>query len=244
MFENRQHLAPCPRIVYSVRMDNHRPARPGPVTIALAAVQVGAWGALWMLSPVPAEGGRIPSSTLILAGATDADLVWQGEVWRLLASQFLHADAGHLAVNVVGGFLLCLLAERVLGTARTLLVYLAAGLAGSLASAAFAAGPSAGASGAVLGTMGALVTWALIRREAFPPRLRLALLVAAACFVAVPFLAGTGAGADRVAHLGGLAAGIASGLAFGRVENVRIAAAVLAVLAAASLVRGLLCLVV
>jgi rhomboid protease GluP len=117
-----------------------------PVTTALIAACAVMFGlaSLW--------GG--PALTAVSMGANSAELVRQGQVWRLLTAVFLHLNVMHLVVNMIalqsfGGFL-----EAVLGWRRYLLLYILAGLGGSLASAlVIHVHVSVGASGAIWGLM-------------------------------------------------------------------------------------------
>ena len=75
--------------------------------------------------------------TLVRWGAQFGPLTTQGQWWRLFTCTFLHIGILHLLCNMVvlwqiGGIL-----ERLLGRSAFLVVYLLAGLAGSLASLAW-----------------------------------------------------------------------------------------------------------
>ena len=81
-----------------------------------------------------------------------------GEWWRLLTAAFLHYGPIHLGLNMLALWWLGSPVEAALGRARYLLVYLAAGLAGS--TGALLLSPNAvtvGASGAIFGILGALL---------------------------------------------------------------------------------------
>src|SRR2546423_5917495 len=93
--------------------------------------------------------------TLLRMGATLPRLVHAGQAWRLFSYAFLHIGFPHLMVNlwalaVLGPFL-----ERLVGSARFLLLYALAALGGGVAVVAFGPGgiPTAGASGALWGLM-------------------------------------------------------------------------------------------
>ncbi len=84
-------------------------------------------------------------------------------VWvTLLTAMFLHGSPLHLAGNLLYLWIFGDNVEEVLGALRYLVVYLAAGLVGTLAQ--IAANPEShiptiGASGAIAGIMGAYVVW-------------------------------------------------------------------------------------
>jgi membrane associated rhomboid family serine protease len=83
---------------------------------------------------------------------------------RLVTSMFLHVGLLHLLCNMAGLWWLGSIVERSLGTLRFLLVYFVAGLAGSAGALIF--DPldfTAGASGAIVGIMAALVAMEWLR---------------------------------------------------------------------------------
>ncbi len=69
-----------------------------------------------------AEWGSFSISTAIM----------QGQVWRLITCQFLHAGLYHLAVNMISLWLLGPVVELTLGARRYLFFYLICGIAGPL----------------------------------------------------------------------------------------------------------------
>jgi membrane associated rhomboid family serine protease len=83
---------------------------------------------------------------------------------RLVTSFFLHVSIFHLICNMAGLWWLGSIVERSLGTLRFVAVYLVSGLAGSAGALLFDPFEfTAGASGAILGVMGALVTMEWLR---------------------------------------------------------------------------------
>jgi membrane associated rhomboid family serine protease len=78
---------------------------------------------------------------------------------------FLHVGVFHLLCNMAGLWWLGSIVEGSLGTLRFLLLYFVSGLAGSAGALVFsdAFDLTAGASGAILGVMGALVTLEWLR---------------------------------------------------------------------------------
>ena len=84
------------------------------------------------------------------------------EPWRLLSCIFLHGGLLHLALNLLLQLRLGLTAEFVWGTRRFLPVYFGSGVAASLwASVIMPANISVGASGALMGVLGAWTTFLL-----------------------------------------------------------------------------------
>ncbi len=84
-------------------------------------------------------------------------------VWlTLITSLFLHGSPLHLAGNMLFLWIFGDNVEEVLGSFRYLLVYLACGVAGTLAQVAAAPDsliPTLGASGAIAGMMGIYILW-------------------------------------------------------------------------------------
>ena len=67
-----------------------------------------------------------------LAGRMDTIAVANGEYWRLLTGEFLHAGPLHLGLNMFALYLFGPAAERALGTARFLASYLTMAVAASI----------------------------------------------------------------------------------------------------------------
>ncbi|MCB1167368.1 MAG: rhomboid family intramembrane serine protease, partial [Leptospiraceae bacterium] len=84
---------------------------------------------------------------------------WHGAVWQPITSMFLHGGLIHIAVNMVALYSLGAPIEHKIGSFRFAMLYLVSGLCGALFVVAFQATstlPTVGASGAILGLLGAL----------------------------------------------------------------------------------------
>ena len=77
------------------------------------------------------------------------------ELYRLITPVFLHGGLGHLFTNMYSLNAVGREVENLFGKGRFVATYLAAGVAGNLASAIQSPNPSLGASGAVFGIFGA-----------------------------------------------------------------------------------------
>ena len=174
-----------------------------------------AWGglvALFLLNIaflvwVEAAGGP-HSDVMRFFGAVQPSLLRQGEYYRLVLAIFLHFGFRHFIANMLTLLALGPIVVRVLGTGRFLLIYVVSGIVGNLLS--FLVRPDvesvrAGASGAVLGLIGALVGARMKVRHLFPSRFKRWHIVAAGA-VLYAWIAGTGH-ADHIAHLGGALGG-------------------------------------
>ncbi|KAF5834568.1 hypothetical protein DUNSADRAFT_8735 [Dunaliella salina] len=83
-------------------------------------------------------------------------LILGGQWWRLLTANFLHSSFLHLAINCHALSIIGPHVEMIAGSKRTAVVYVAAGITGSLASFVMTPAPSVGASGALFGLGAAL----------------------------------------------------------------------------------------
>jgi membrane associated rhomboid family serine protease len=133
---------------------------------------------------------------------------------RLVSSQFLHSGLMHLANNLYGLLFAGMFLLPITGNAGLIVCYLVCGLGGSITSAVVhPATVSVGASGAIFGLFGALLTLLLLRDNRIAS-VRGFLLMNAGIFVALNlFLGSVSRGIDNAAHLGGLATGILVGAA-------------------------------
>lgn len=88
-------------------------------------------------------------------------LLQDGQWWRFITSMFLHADADHLAGNMLMLYLAGELVEKYVGKRRFAILYFFSGISGSILYAVYEImtgryADSIGASGAVFGLIGAL----------------------------------------------------------------------------------------
>jgi membrane associated rhomboid family serine protease len=140
------------RVVQRVQSSSARNV--GWIAKGLVALNVGIY--LLQLAqgaPVQANAGSI-----FFNGALFGPAVADGDWWRLITAAFLHYGPIHLAMNMIALWLFGPALEAALGSARFLLLYVAAGLAGS--AGALLATPDAvtvGASGAIYGVFGAIL---------------------------------------------------------------------------------------
>ena len=89
-------------------------------------------------------------------GLTDT----QQSLEALLLYQFAHSDSGHLFWNMLFLLIFGIFVESVIGSLRTLLVYLCSGIVAALGFAAtsgYSSSPLIGASGAITGLIGVVV---------------------------------------------------------------------------------------
>ena len=148
-------------------------------------------------------------------GANAGALTVQGQWWRLFTSMFLHIGIIHLACNMAVLWSIGSVVERFLGRTGFAVVYLLAGLCGSLASIAWNPDVvSAGASGAIFGLYGALLGFLLRDRERIPGDVLQKATKNALVFLGYNLVFGlANRGIDVACHVGGLLGGFVCGYA-------------------------------
>lgn len=148
------------------------------------------------------------------AGMMDVQgVLGQKEYGRLLWSMFLHAGTGHIFNNMLILFFLGAMIEKEIGHIRFSFLYFLSGLSGSLLSLYVKVwngdmSGSVGASGAIFGLDGVLLSMVLFRgrqmENVTPPRVLLMILLSL-------YSGYTSGNVDNAAHIGGLLAGFAAG---------------------------------
>ncbi len=168
------------------------------VTYLLLAVNV----ALFLL--LEWAGGSTNVETLIEYGAKFNPAIMEGEWWRLVTSMFLHIGLIHLMMNMLALYYIGTAVERIYGSWRYIIIYLLAGVFGSVASFMLNPQVSAGASGAIFGLFGALLYFGVWNRRLFFQTMGWNLLFIIGLNIAfglfVPQI-------DNGAHMGGLIGG-------------------------------------
>jgi len=149
-------------------------------------------------------GGATTSPTLARLGALMGPSVREGEWWRLLSCTFLHGGWIHLAFNGYVLYALGASLERIIGSERFVVLYVLAGLGGSLASVLFMDNAlSVGASGAIWGLLAAQGVMAYRPAGLLPEVILPGLKKAAQINLVLNVLVSFREGVDWAAHLGG-----------------------------------------
>jgi membrane associated rhomboid family serine protease len=185
-----------------------------PVTQALVSANI-----LVFIVAVALGAGVIKPDprVMIKLGTNFTPLTLDGQWWRLLTSMFLHFGLIHIAFNMLALYVNGTVAERIFGSLRYLVIYLLAGLCGSVASLLWHSQVnSAGASGAIFGILGAMIAFYLRKEGGVPPSVLKAQLNSAALFVFYNLVLGASVHVDNAAHLGGLAGGFVMGFLLSR----------------------------
>lgn len=142
---------------------------------------------------------------IIAAYGLSRDGILAGQYYRFITSMFLHSGILHLASNGVYLYYFGTRAELLLGRARFLLLYFAAGLCGGLFSIAFNGWLAIGASGAIYGLLGAMLLLTKKRGARITGMSYSTMLVLAISAIGLGFLDPQ---VDNFAHIGGLLGGM------------------------------------
>ena len=158
-----------------------------------------------------AVGGSENPSVLIAFGAKFNPLIVAGQYWRLLTACFIHIGIVHLLFNSYALYSFGVDVERRFGRRRFLMLYLLAGLAGSVLSFLGNKALSAGASGAIFGLVGATTVYFVRYRRQFGQfgrRHLTNLLIVVGYNLFWGFI---NPGIDNLGHVGGLLVGLGLG---------------------------------
>lgn len=155
---------------------------------------------------------------LIQWGTNYGPRTLDGEWWRLFTAMFLHFGVLHLALNMWALWGMGQLTEKLYGSAYFLVLYVFAGISGSLASLYWHPNlNSAGASGAIFGVLGGLFAFMVNPKTRIPASVAAVHRKSAVVFIFYNLFNGfTHAGIDNAAHIGGLVGGFAMGWVLAR----------------------------
>ncbi|KNA10842.1 hypothetical protein SOVF_140600 [Spinacia oleracea] len=154
------------------------------------------------------------ATTLDKMGALAINKIVHGhQGWRLISCIWLHGGVFHLLANMLGLLVIGIRMEREFGFVRIGLLYVIAGLGGSLMSGLFVrSNISVGASGAVFGLLGAMLSELIINWTIYSNKV--ASLVMLVLIVAVNLGVGILPHVDNFAHIGGFISGFLLGFVF------------------------------
>lgn len=155
--------------------------------------------------------GGADGYTLVMLGAKENTLILSGEYWRLLTPVFLHIGIVHLLLNSYALNIFGREVEGLFGSVRFAVIYLLAGIAGTLLSFAFSPSVAAGASGAIFGVIGAMAAFLIQNRQTLGEQGKKHLQSLAGMIGINLVLGFTLAGIDNYGHMGGLISGFILG---------------------------------
>ena len=185
------------------------------MTTSLVGIN-GAVFVMMLLSGVPLENPTL--AQLLKWGANWGPLSLGAQPWRILSSNYLHIGIIHIALNMWCLWSLGQLAERIFDRWTFFLTYTACGIGGSLASLWWhPMVVGAGASGAIFGLAGALISALYLGRLPIPKEALRGTMRSLLTFAGYNlFFGAVGAGIDNSAHIGGLVTGFALGALLAR----------------------------
>lgn len=181
-----------------------------PATIAL----IGVNALVFAIMVLRGVSFFLPTPQQAIAfGADFGPLTLNGQWWRLVTSMFVHFGIIHIGLNMWCLWSLGRAAEILMGRFSYLLAYFASGIFGSIASVYWtpmAAG--AGASGAIFGMAGVLVTFVYLKKTPAHLQINKKMLSSLGTFIFYNLVIGASIpGISNAAHVGGLVMGAAVG---------------------------------
>ena len=186
-----------------------------PVTSALLVANILMLGVSLVLTMQAGEAGGLHTlfgmsgeASYRLGASHPYGVFVQHQWWRLVTAMFLHGGLIHIGFNMMSLLQLGPALEELYGSARYLFLYVFTGAFGFLVSA-YMGHFSLGASGAILGLVGAMLAVTTKRGGAFMRDLQSRLITS----VVILFIIGQwgGFGIDNTAHVAGFAAGFVFG---------------------------------
>lgn len=181
-----------------------------PITIALVSLNALVFAVMVLRGVSP----FLPTPQQAIAfGADFGPFTLGGQWWRLLTSMFVHFGIVHIGLNMWCLWSLGRAAETLLGRFPYLLGYFSSGIFSSIASVYWhpmAAG--AGASGAIFGLAGVLVSFVYLKKTPASLRINKGMIGSLGSFICYNLVFGAAIpGISNAAHIGGLVMGLAVG---------------------------------
>jgi len=188
---------------------------PAPVTTALLVANLLMFGVEWMALAAQGGGGGLSilwgmggESTIRLGMSWPYGIYVQHEWYRFITAMFLHGGLIHIGFNMMALMQLGPALEELYGSSRYFFLFILTGAFGFLVSsfpyAFWYPNNSLGASGGLLGLVGAMLAITGKRGGAYMRELRSRLISNVVILFVLGFM---GMGMDNKAHLGGLASG-------------------------------------
>jgi membrane associated rhomboid family serine protease len=148
-------------------------------------------------------------------GALRGGDLGRGEWWRLLSCCFVHFGFMHIAMNMLGLYVVGPLVERMWGHWRFLAIYLISGLVGACAMSFTLIVPEqmgAGASGALWGMMTSMAVWVVLNRRFLPRQLVSSWLSQLTMLLILNVFISMMPGISAAGHFGGGIGGVVAGV--------------------------------
>jgi rhomboid protease GluP len=187
-----------------------------PVTSVLLVINIMMFGVSLVATMQAGEAGGLNilwsmnSEILDRLGASHSVAILYGHQWyRVVTAMFLHLGLLHIGMNMMVLLDVGPVLEELYGSSRYLFLYITTGVLGFILSA-FLGNNAVGASGALMGLIGAMIAVTTKRGGGHMKEMRSRLIR----WVVMIFLIGFWIHADNYAHFGGLASGFAIGKLF------------------------------
>jgi rhomboid protease GluP len=192
-------------------------AGPAPVTTALLVANLLMFGVEWMAAAAQGRGGGLSilwsmggEASYRLGLSAPYGIYVQHQWYRLITAMFLHGGLIHIGFNMMALMQLGPALEELYGSSRYFFLYIFTGAFGFLVSSILGT-YSLGASGGLLGLVGAMLAVTTKRGGAYMRELRSRLISSVVFLFVLGFM---GMGIDNKAHLAGLASGFVLGKVF------------------------------
>jgi rhomboid protease GluP len=192
-------------------------AGPAPVTTALLVANLLMFGVEWMAAAAQGRGGGLSilwsmggEASYRLGLSAPYGIYVQHQWYRLITAMFLHGGLIHIGFNMMALMQLGPALEELYGSSRYFFLYIFTGAFGFLVSSILGT-YSLGASGGLLGLVGAMLAVTTKRGGAYMRELRSRLISSVIFLFVLGFM---GMGIDNKAHLAGLASGFVLGKIF------------------------------
>ena len=192
-------------------------AGPAPVTTALLVANLLMFGVEWMAATSQGRGGGLSilwgmggEASYRLGLSAPYSIYVQHQWYRLITAMFLHGGLIHIGFNMMALMQFGPALEELYGSSRYLFLYIITGAFGFLVSSLLGT-YSLGASGGLLGLVGAMLAVTTKRGGAYMRELRSRLISSVVILFVLGFM---GMGIDNKAHMAGLASGFVLGKIF------------------------------
>ncbi len=151
------------------------------------------------------NGGSENTDVLIMFGAVEPNLViYSKQYYRLFTAMFLHIGYMHIIANSWALWLFGSRFEAYVSKGTFIFVYLISGICASLLSVFFSGSVSAGASGAIMGILGGMVSYSFVNGKSIGGFSLYFIILFVIVSFSFDFII---PGIDNAAHLGGFIAG-------------------------------------
>jgi rhomboid protease GluP len=182
-----------------------------PATTILIAINIAVYLAMILHHVSPSH----PTSEQLIRWGADSGstVLLQNQWWRVITSAFVHIGAWHLIMNMWALWVLGTLAEAIFGTWLYVGVYVVCAIAGSIISVYWSPiDVSAGASGAIMGILGAEVSVLKFAHLPLPKEVLRSTMQSLVQGAVLTLLIGILPRIDNASHVGGLVCGLVMGL--------------------------------